>query len=244
MIKKVLIGLVLLAVVYVVFDKYVMTAYTLQGQSVSVPDVEKMSYDKAVELLKSEGLAGKKSYNVRYIRDIDSNTVIAQRPSAGSEVKPGRTIYLILNKREKPKFSVPDFYGRALEEVRQTLGRFDIEVKDIQQQTVYDPSEDGRVLSQSVSPGTVIYSGSSVSLVVGKAKIVEKVRKIPVPDVLGMSLKQAREIIVENGLNTGNVSYEYSTLLVPYTVINQKPAVNALVEPGKVVDLTVVIDEE
>lgn len=242
--KKVLVVVVLLVVAYVVMDKFVMTAYTRQGQSVSVPDVEKMSYDDAQGVLRAAGLSGKKSYNVRYLRDMDSNTVIMQRPSAGSEVKPGRTVYLVLNKREKPSFSVPDFYGRPLDEVRQILDRFDVTVRDVQIQSVYDPAEDGKVLSQSVAPKTVVSSGSSISLIVGKAEVIETVQKIPVPDVLGMSLKQAREIIVENGFNTGNVSYEYSSLLVPYTVINQKPAVNSLAEPGKVVDLTVVVDEE
>ena len=244
MIKKALVGLVLLVVTYVVMDKFVMVSYTRQGESVLVPDVQKMNYDDALGVLRSAGLSGKKSYNVRYIRDIDSNTVIVQRPVPGAEVKPGRTVYLVLNKREKPKFSVPDFYGRSLDEVRQVLERFDIALGDVQVQSVYDPAEDGKVLSQSVAPKTFISSGSSVSVIVGKAEVIETVRKIPVPDVLGMSLKQAREIIVENGFNTGNVSYEYSSLLVPYTVINQKPAVNALAEPGKVVDLTVVIDEE
>lgn len=242
--KKALVLIVLLVAAYVVMDKFVMSTYTRQGQSVFVPNVEKMSYSDALEVLKASGLSGKKSYNVRYIRDIDSNTVIVQRPVPGSEVKPGRTVYLVLNKREKPRFSVPDFYGRPLDEVRQILDRFDITVRDVQVQSVYDPAEDGKVLSQSVAPKTVVVSGSSISLIVGEAEAIETVQKIPVPDVLGMSLKQAREIIVENGFNTGNVSYEFSSLLVPYTVINQKPAVNALAEPGKVVDLTVVVDEE
>ncbi|WP_294343691.1 PASTA domain-containing protein [Prosthecochloris sp.] len=242
--KKVLVVVVLLVAGYVVMDKFVMISYTRQGQSVLVPNVEKMSYDNALGVLRAAGLAGKKSYNVRYLREVDSNTVIVQRPVAGAEVKPGRTVYLVLNKREKPRFSIPDFYGRPLDEVRQILDRFDITVTGVQVQSVYDPAEDGRVLSQSVAPKTVVSSGSSISLIVGKAEVIETVQKIPVPDVLGMSLKQARSVIVENGFNTGNVSYEYSSLLVPYTVINQKPAVNALAEPGKVVDLTVVVDDE
>ncbi|UZJ38812.1 MULTISPECIES: PASTA domain-containing protein [Prosthecochloris] len=242
--KKVLVVVVLLVAGYVVMDKFIMISYTRQGQSVFVPNVEKMSYNKALGALKSAGLTGKKSYNVRYLPDIDSNTVIVQRPVAGSEVKPGRTVYLVLNKREKPRFSIPDFYGRPLDEVRQILDRFDVAITGVQVQSVYDPAEDGKVLSQSVAPKTVVSSGSSISLIVGKAEVVETVQKIPVPDVLGMSLKQARTVIVENGFNTGNVSYEYSSLLVPYTVINQKPAVNALAEPGKVVDLTVVVDDE
>ncbi len=236
--------LVLLIASVVIMDRVVMMSYTRQGQSVNVPDVEKMNYDDALRTLGSSGLAGRKSYNVRYIRDIDSNTVVVQRPSPGSEVKPGRTVYLVVNKRERPSFSIPDLYGRPVNEVKQLLDRHGITVEDVQEQPVFDPADDGNVLSQSVAPNTMLYEGSSVSLIVGKAEEIETVTKIPVPDVLGMSLKQARQVILDKGFNTGNVSYEYSAILVPYTVINQKPAVNALAKPGNVVDLTVVIDEE
>ncbi len=228
----------------VVMDRGVMMFYTRQGQSVMVPDVENMNFDAALQALDSAGLSGRKTYNVRYIRDVDSNTVLVQRPSAGSEVKPGRTVYLVVNKRERPSYSIPDLYGRPVDEVRQLLDRHGITVENVQSQLVIDSADDGKVLSQSVAPDTRLYEGASVSLIVGKAEEIEKVRKIPVPDVLGMSLKQARQVILDKGFNTGNVSYEYSAILVPYTVINQKPAVNALAKPGNVVDLTVVIDEE
>ncbi len=244
MIKNVLVVLLLLVVGYVVMDRFVLPSYTRQGESVMVPDVQKMKYEEALRTLRSSGLAGKKSYNVRYLRDIDPDMVIVQRPVAGSEVKPGRTISLVVNKQDKPTFVLPDFYGRRLDEVRQILERVDISLKDIQEQVVKDPAEDGKVLSQSIAPKTVLSYGSSLSVTVGEAEEVQTVTQIRVPDVLGMSLNQARDTIVRKGFNSGNVSYEYSALLVPYTVINQKPSVNSLADPGKVIDLTVVINEE
>ncbi|NEX14278.1 MAG: penicillin-binding protein [Prosthecochloris sp.] len=244
MMKKVFVVLLLLVVGYVVMDRFVLPSYTRQGESVMVPDVQKMKYDEALRTLRSSGLAGKKSYNVRYLRNVDPDLVIVQRPVAGSEVKPGRTISLVVNKQEKPTFLLPDFYGKPLDEVRQILERVDISLKDIQEQEVKDPAEDGKVLSQSIAPKTVLSYGSSLSVTVGKAEEIQLVSQIRVPDVLGMSLNQARDIIVQKGFNSGNVSYEYSALLVPYTVINQKPSVNSLADPGKVIDLTVVINEE
>ena len=244
MMKKVFVVLLLLVVGYVVMDRFVLPSYTRQGESVMVPDVQKMKYDEALRTLRSSGLAGKTSYNVRYLRNVDPDLVIVQRPVAGSEVKPGRTISLVVNKQEKPTFLLPDFYGKPLDEVRQILERVDISLKDIQEQEVKDPAEDGKVLSQSIAPKTVLSYGSSLSVTVGKAEEIQLVSQIRVPDVLGMSLNQARDIIVQKGFNSGNVSYEYSALLVPYTVINQKPSVNSLADPGKVIDLTVVINEE
>ncbi len=235
-------GMLLAVVLFI--DKVVMPSYTGHGVSVMVPDVQKMQYDDAVRVLKKSDLSAGKSYNVSYIRNIDSTLVIAQRPAAGTSVKPGRTVYLVVNKREKPEFSIPDFYGKSLDEVRQTLSRFNMTVRDVQEQVVYDPEENGKVLGQSLPPSTVVSYGSSVSLIVGRLEENPVISKIPVPNVLGLLLNDAREEIIDAGLNTGNVLYEYSTILVPNTVINQKPAANSLTEQGHVVELTIVINPD
>lgn len=222
-------------------DKVVMPWYTRHGEEVIVPDVEQMAYDEAVATLAKAGLSARKTYNVRYIRDVDSTTVIVQRPAAGSAVKPGRRVALVVNKQEKPLFSVPDFYGKPLDEVRRTLQRFDMTLTEVQEQAVYDVGEDGRVLGQSVPPSTQVTYGASISLVVGRIQDQQQVAQVSVPNVLGLLLDDAREEILGAGLNTGNVMYEYSSLLVPNTVINQKPAANTLTDPGRVVELTIVI---
>ena len=71
----------------------------------------------------------------------------------------------------------------------------------------------------------------------------EGMKKLTVPDVLGMSLEQARQVVGDAGLTLGKVTTEYSASLVPNTVISQRPAVNAYVSPDQVVELTVVTSE-
>ncbi len=244
MMKKALAGLLLIIAVYVAMDRFVMPSYTQQGKSVTVPDVTRRTYDVAAGALESAGLSVKKSFTVRYLKNVDSTMVIDQRPAAGSAVKPGRTVYLVVNKREKPVIAMPDFYGRPLDEARQILRRLEVGVKEVAEQEILDPDEDGKVLGQSIAPNSMVSTDASVSLIVGRIAEEELVERKPVPDVLGMSLSQARSLIVEEGFNTGNVYYEYSSLLVPNTVISQKPAVNTPAEPGQVVDLTVVTDQE
>ena len=244
MMKKAFAALLLLVVAYVAMDRFVMPSYTQQGESVTVPDVTRKTYGAALGVLESAGLFARKSFTVRYLKDVDSNMVIDQRPAAGSAVKPGRTVYLVVNKREKPVIAMPDFYGRPLDEVRQVLKRLEVGLKEVAEQEVFDPDEDGKILGQSIAPNSVVSTDAAVALIVGRIAEEEPVEKKPVPDVLGMSLSQARSLIVEEGFNTGNVYYEYSSLLVPNTVISQKPAVNTPAEPGQVVDLTVVTDQE
>ncbi len=242
--KTAFVVLLFLVVAYVVTDRFLMPSYTRQGDSAQVPDVSGKNFDDALRLLRASGLSGKKEYNISYLKNVEPDRVLSQRPASGTAVKPGRTVYLVVNKREKPEITVPDFYGKPLDEVRETLQRFEVGLRDVEEQEVFDPGEDGKVLGQSISPNSIVFSGASISLVVGKMAEMEVVSKEPVPDVLGMSLSQARSLIVERGFNTGNVYYEYSALLVPNTVISQKPAVNTLAEAGQVVDLTVVTDQE
>jgi len=91
----------------------------------------------------------------------------------------------------------------------------------------------------------MVKPGTPVSVIIGKLEVApEGLRKIAVPDVLGMSLAEAQQIMSSNGLVTGRISYEYSAILVPNTVISQKPGANAFVSPGMPVDLTVVTAAE
>jgi serine/threonine-protein kinase len=239
--KKIWLKVLLVFLAIVIIDKLVMPLYISRGRETTVPDVTRMPYDKAVRALEKSGLEAKKSYNVRYLTDVKSNVVIDQLPSAGSRVKPGRNVYLVLNKREKPSFAMPDFYGRPEDEARQTLARLYMSVGDVQVRVVSNSDDDGKVLSQSVPPNAMVKAGTVVSLIIGKLQEEPAgMKRVVVPDVLGMSLDQAKATIAENGLVAGRISYEYSAILVPNTVISQKPAVNTFTSSGKEVDLTVV----
>jgi eukaryotic-like serine/threonine-protein kinase len=226
----------------VMFDKVIMPFYISQGSVEIVPDVLNMDYEDASERLRRAGFEAIKSYHVKYLSNVDSNIVLSQMPESGSEVKPGRKVYLVVNKQEKPTFPMPDLMGRPEFDALQTAGRMEMVVQDIQISTVTNPELDGRVLSQSIPAQTIVQSGSSVSLIIGKYEMqAEGTTKITVPDVLGMSLVQAQQIIANAGLQMGRVTTEYSARLVPNTVISQRPGVGSFVSPDQPVSLTVVI---
>jgi serine/threonine-protein kinase len=191
--------------------------------------------------LRKMGLKAMKSYNVRYLPDVPPDKVIDQVPEPGAIVKPGRSIALVLNRQDKPSYPVPDLVGRTEAEARKELERLGMIVSGVQTQLVSDSDQDGRVLSQSVPPDVVLKSGSQVSFIVGKLEQEPTgMRLVIVPDVLGMSVDQARGVIVRNGLALGKIGYENSDLLVPGTVISQKPSANAMVQFGQSIDITVV----
>ncbi|WP_076790407.1 PASTA domain-containing protein [Chlorobium sp. KB01] len=242
--KKVGVVILLVLGVIGIFDKLIMPFYVSQGSVRVVPDVTEMPYEDAVRKLRHAGFEAKKSYYVKYLSGIDSNVVISQMPEAGLEVKPGRNVYLVLNRRDKPTFPMPDFQGRPEFDARQAAARMELTLEGVQMSPVTNPEDDGKVLSQSVPPQTVVSSGTALSLIIGRyQESSEGLRKVVVPDVLGMSLSQASQVITEAGLNSGKIITEYSAILVPNTVISQKPAVGSYVAPGQQVELTVVTAE-
>ncbi len=238
--KKVLIPLVLFIIAIIAADRFLLPYLTESGARATVPDVRNMSFDNADRELRKVGLRATKSYNVRYLPDVPPDRVIDQSPEAGAVVKPGRSIYLILNRQDRPNYPMPDLVGRTEAEARQELDRIGMVLSGVQIQAVSAAEQDGRVLSQSVPPDVTLKSGSAVTFIVGRLE-QEPVglRRVIVPDVLGMSADQARGVIVKNGLSVGKISYEHSDLLVPDTVITQKPAANAMVQFGQPVNLTV-----
>ncbi|NTV91840.1 MAG: PASTA domain-containing protein [Chlorobiaceae bacterium] len=232
-------------VLLVVFDRVIMPLYISQGTTKTVPDVTGMQFEDAVNALHAAGFEAKKSYHVKYLPRVDANIVLSQMPEAGESVKPQRNVYLVLNRQDRPMFSMPDFYGRPETDVRESLDRFEMTVDGVEFNTVTNPDEDGKVVGQSIPPATMVSYGSSVSLVVGRLDLMEEVRrKAIVPDVLGMPLGQAERVIADAGLTVGLITYEYSSILASNTVISQSPAVSASVSPKQEVDLTVTSSSE
>ncbi|TCD48416.1 PASTA domain-containing protein [Chlorobium sp. N1] len=226
------------------FDRVIMPWYVSSGSAVTVPDVTGLQYDEAASKLSWQGFDPKKRYHVKYVTGVDSTVVLSQSPAAGQRVKKGRDVYLVVNRREKPSYPMADLVGRIESDARQTMARMDIIIDEVQTSTVSSREEDGRVLSQSVPEGVMVKPGSTVSLIVGRFEESDAgMEKLIVPDVLGMSLSQAEKVIGDAGLRRGSVTKEYSAILVPNTVISQRPAVSAYVSPGQKVDLTVVTAE-
>jgi beta-lactam-binding protein with PASTA domain len=238
--KKYLIPFVLFIVALVAADRFLLPYLTESGAQITVPDVRKMTYDMAVRELRRSGLKAMKSYNARYLPNVPPDEVLDQSPEAGSVVKPGRSVYLVFNRQDKPSYPMPDLVGRTEAEARQELDRLGMVVTQVQSQAVSASDQDGRVLSQSVPRDVTLKSGSAVSFIVGKLEQEPAgMRRVIVPDVLGMSLDQARSVMARNGLVVGKISYERSEMLVPDTVITQKPSANAMVQYGQPVSLTV-----
>ncbi|WAW14229.1 Stk1 family PASTA domain-containing Ser/Thr kinase [Peptostreptococcus equinus] len=91
---------------------------------------------------------------------------------------------------------------------------------------------EGQIISQSPSPKTHLKKGDSVNVVVSSGA-----SKVPVPNVIGLSLSQAEKLLNDNGLLLGNVKYEYNS--APEGTVLKQSLVGGSNEEGQKVSLIV-----
>ncbi|MFE7540005.1 Stk1 family PASTA domain-containing Ser/Thr kinase [Streptomyces platensis] len=157
---------------------------------VTVPDVEDFSFQKAVERLKRKGFE-----HVRQVKkesDRNPGTVIAQNPKAQSEAAKSTEIVLTVA-QESPKANVPDVKGQDFAAAEKQLTDLGFKVEKTEQD-VTDPTQVGKVQSQSPEGNTPAKLGSTVTLTVGKAGA-----QTPVPGVVGQTVKDAKKALQQAG---------------------------------------------
>jgi serine/threonine-protein kinase len=92
----------------------------------------------------------------------------------------------------------------------------------------------GAVISQNPAAYAVTKPGRRIHVVISKGA-----RYVTMPDVTGISLRQAEMSLKELGLERGSIYKMYSAQIPPDVVMKQSVAPQAQVPAGKQVDLTV-----
>lgn len=164
-------GLVALAVIaYLIIAMLFTGWYTRHGQSVQVPKVEGMPVENAFAALDEKGLEMVVIDSV-YKEDQKPMTIVEQDPQANMNVKPGRTIYVVLNSGIKPKVKMPLLTNGSanlakvlLQNAGLRLGRVDSVRSSFGSGLVIRQKYKGR----DVEANTMLEKGSIIDIVVSK----------------------------------------------------------------------------
>jgi serine/threonine-protein kinase len=95
------------------------------------------------------------------------------------------------------------------------------------------PGVAGTVLDHEPTAGSLLARGSPIEL-----HVTRGARQIRVPDVRGMPVSEARQLLAEAELTPGSVTYRPAPGKEPNRVIVSEPAAGASVDSGTSVDLT------
>ena len=157
--------------------------------------------------------------------------IIDQYPVAGRTIKENSTIKVTVSKGSQV-VSVPNIIGKEETDAYRILSETGLEYKKV---SVFSFDGAGTVVSVEPGPGSEVDSGTEVKVMVsmGPESTVSDV-----PDVRGVSMEKAMELLDEKGINIGGVTYEASDRAYG-TVIGQDPAPGSQIAVGGFVNLKV-----
>ena len=167
--------------------------------------------------------------------DVPAGQVISQTPGAGEKVKEQRTIHLVVSKGVGD-ITVPDLSDLTVDQARQRLKDVGLVVGKITQQSV-DGKKDGVVIAQSPSGDSKVSKGTTIDLVVNKAKA----KKVKVPNLVGMTLKDARDTLSNAHLGVNQVAGSVEEKAV---VIEQSIKAGDEIDEGSTLNLTAEFKED
>ena len=220
---------------------------THHGSHLKVPGVLGKNATQAVEILEREGfevVITDSSYNP----DVPMNTVKKQLPNPDATVKVNRTVFLNINPVTLPMVSMPKLEGLSYRFALNQLKKSNLKLGDT---TMRADFMKGSVLEQKfngkiIAPGTKIRWGSPVDLVVGAG--LQEIW-IPVPDLFGLTVEEAKGVLREKGIVlAATLAVEKIADTARAFVYKQNPEVtnydgsSASIRPGQTLDIWIQAD--
>jgi serine/threonine-protein kinase len=199
------------------------------AQSSTVPRVIGLSIDSARAALSKVQLTPKESEKVPH-PTAPVNHVVWQDPPPGVVVTSGTTIDVSLSAGPQ-RVLVPDVAGYDESTARLLVESAGLTVTTEQTQTA---APRGVVVNSRPPSGTALNPGRPVTLVVSVGAPT-----LTVPDVVGLTLVDARAKIEQAGLKAGTSMRRSTTLGNPGVVIEQRPPAGTLSAPETAVDMVV-----
>lgn len=217
---------------------------TKHGEYLTVPSVTGKTTTEAIKFLEEKGFEVMIQDSL-YIDSLKKGIVIKQLPEPNSTVKINRTVLLTVNRVTLPLVDMPSLQGKTLNYALEILKRSHLVLGDTSFKADFMI---GSVLEQSykgnvISSGTKLPWGSRVDLVIGSG-LEEK--RFMVPDLLGMTLKDAIYMLEQDGIQLAAIiptpgtsdtmgAYIYKQNPPRYTQDRQA----VYIQPGQLMDVWV-----
>ena len=168
------------------------------NSTVDVPNVVGKQLSVATRLLEERHLRVSSSEVTN--SDVPAGQVISQSPEPGESVKEQRMVHLVVSKGAGD-ITIPDLQGMSFDQAREKLKALGLSIGKITYEN--DPSkDDGVVLSQGLQAGGKASKGATVDITINQTKGTT----VEIPNVVGMTIKEAKEALGNLGLSIGKIS--------------------------------------
>ncbi len=202
--------------------------YTRHNKFILMPDFRNLTLSAAYDLAKDNHIRIEVSDSVFSIDHIPGS-ILEQDIKPGTKVKKNRRVLIIINANMPEKVTLPDIDGVTLRQASATLesvglyiGKISY-VSDIASNVVLRVKKNGKIIKDNEK----LQKGSYVDLELG---IDRPLSLVAVPNLSGLSLREARKQIALSMFNTGKIYYDTSVKTKQDTlnaiVYKQKPPFN------------------
>src|SRR5690348_12534338 len=200
-------------------------------QDLKVPNVIGLDLQTAQQRLAQSGFQGEQG-ETRFHATAPKGTVLDQTPPAGSKDASGTKVTLAVSGGQRMAV-VPNVVGMARPDAERALDQAGFDVGDVSEQP--NQSARGEVVDTKPRPGTETPIPGPVQLVLSGGPAT-----IQVPDVVGRSFAQARQLLQQLGLAVGDVTSPNGGSPDGGAIVSsQSPAAGAQVTAGSRIALKV-----
>ncbi|WP_127165036.1 Stk1 family PASTA domain-containing Ser/Thr kinase [Veillonella sp. 3960] len=168
------------------------------NSTVDVPNVVGKQLSVATRLLEERHLRVSSSEVTN--SDVPAGQVISQSPEPGESVKEQRMVHLVVSKGAG-NITIPDLQGMSFDQAREKLKALGLSIGKISYES--DSSkDDGVVISQGLQAGGKASKGATVDITINQTKSTT----VEIPNVVGMTIKEAKEALGNLGLSISKIS--------------------------------------
>ena len=235
--KHTFFALITLVLLFIGWLKY-LDYYTLHNKYIVVPDFINLPISALDSLVEVN--------DIRYVI-IDSifdkskakGVVVKQDPSALTNVKSNRKIYLIINSLQSRKVEFPDIYDLSLRQAIRKLNKKGLVVGTLEYRDDIATNKvlDYKINGLKIDIGQQLYYGAIVDLVIGKGLSEQSVI---VPNLVGLTRIEANIVLKSTSLNIGSEIFKIhvndSSSAIVYKQFPEANDDNTL-QIGSVIDL-------
>ena len=223
----------MIVVFSIVAEYLIMPIYTRQNQNRIMINIKNKHLDDAIYILKSENYKYEVS-DTLYTNKFQLGTIVDQYPKPNTRVKSGRTVRLKIAQPEK-SVAIPNLIGQSRRSAELELNQMGLLIDTVY--TEYNPEyPNGTIAWQYPKAGDRRKKGMGIQITVSKGM---PPNFFQVPNLIGLSINQAKDLIFKSRLKVGKISYHQDQDLVPYTVLDQSIKNGTVLDASATINLVV-----
>ncbi|MEL7058861.1 MAG: PASTA domain-containing protein [Acidobacteriota bacterium] len=229
-----LLGALFVMVAYVAFGLFV------RGGVTAAPDLVGLSQERALAMLRDQGLDARWTAGERFAEDVPRGHVMVQDPSPGVYVKRDTAVTLTVSLGPR-RIDVPDLQGAALQAAQVELAGAGLALGRTFDVYATSGQPAGVVVRQHPPAGERVAVDAPVDLFLAVDQVADV---FLMPDLVQRDYDSVRRFFERHGFRLGRVGYQSYDGVASGTVLRQFPLAGHPLRRGDVIALDVVAPVE